>query len=174
MAKKETLKEEAKAEHETVSEERKEHENKARGGGVHDTHAGMRQASGGMELNTEGPMPGHPMDKRGGRARRRRGGGTDGESEHVKAQEYNAQGSNEMHEAGDETPGFKRGGKKEEHKRRRDGGMAEGEMEKPRLDRRPRRAAGGGLHNPYSSAAAFKEPTDNKAARGMEGTPVKG
>lgn len=153
-------------------------EHRARGGGMHDTHAGMREASHGMELNTEGPMPGHPEDKHGGgvgkehHKRRRRGGSSEGESsEHNKVQEYNAQGSNEMNEAGDEKPGFKKGG--ETHKKRRHGGMAEGEMEKPRLDRRPRRAAGGGLHNPYSSAANFSPPSNDKAGRGYEGEKVK-
>lgn len=195
MARESELEREAKEEHESVSKERKEHERKARGGAVeesrheheqdrdarehrarggHATHAGMRDASGGMELNTEGPMPGHPEDKHGGEVhkRRRRGGKTGEAAEHEKVQEYNAQGSNEMSEAGDEKPGFKGGGKA--HKRHRHGGMAEGEMEKPRLDRRPRRAAGGGLHDPYSSAANFSPPKDDRGARGYEGEKVKG
>ena len=173
MARESKIEREAHEEHETVAEERKEHEKRARGG--HATHAGMREASGGMELNTEGPMPGHPEDKHGGGAgethhkRRRRGGRSEGEgegSEHQKVQEYNAQGSKEMGEAGDEKPGFKKGG--EPHKRRRHGGMAEGKMERERLDRRPRRAAGGGLHDPYSSAARFSPPENNTAGRGYE------
>ncbi len=118
-------------------------------------------------MDTEGPMPGHPMDKHGGRARRRSGGSSEGEApDHAKVNEYNAQGSPAMASAKDQTPGFRKGG----HKKRRDGGMAEGEMEKPRLDRRPRRAAGGGVHSPYSSASKFSDATDNKAARGYEGT----
>ncbi len=178
-----SIKEEAKKEHESEAEERKEHEKRARGGAMHATHAGMRSASDGNEMENFGPAPGHPEDKHGGGAkyheekpehhrRRRRGGKSeaeDGEGR-VKAQEYNAQGSNEMHEAGDETPGFRKGG----HKKRRDGGHAEGKMERERLDRRPRRAAGGRLHDPYSSASAFKEPErGTPAERGMEGGELK-
>ena len=174
MARKPTIASEAKAEGEPFAKEKAEHENKARGGGVHSTHGGFRSASGGMEMNTEGPMPGHMADKHGGRARRKSGGGTDGSApdnaEHGKVNVYNASGSPAMASAKDETPGFKKGG----HKKRRDGGMAEGGMEAPRLDRRPRRAAGGGVHSPYSSASAFAPPTDNKAARGQEGVSIKG
>ena len=167
----ESLKAEAAREGESVAEEKREQrEGKARGGGVHPTHSGFRSASGGMEMDTEGPMPGHPMDKKGGRARRKSGGGTDGETDHPKINQYNAQGSPAMDSAKDQTPGFSKGG----HKKRRDGGMAEGEMEKPRLDRRPRRAAGGGVHNPYSSASNFSPPSDSKAARGYEGEKVPG
>ena len=170
MAKESSLKEEAKAEHESVSEERREHDKRARGGGTHSTHSGFRQASGGMEMDNEGPMPGHPMDKKGGRARRKSGGGTDGETDHPKVNEYNAEGSPAMGAAKDQTPGFSKGG----HKKRRDGGMAEGETEKPRLDRRPRRAAGGGVHSPYSSASAFSPPSTEKSGKGYEGEKVPG
>ena len=95
--------------------------------------------------------------------------GEPAEAKHEKVQEYNAQGSNEMAEMGDEKPGFKRGGKK--HERRRHGGHAEGHMERERLDRRPRRAAGGkaGVHNPYSSASKMMDPETDEAGRGMEG-----
>ncbi len=118
-------------------------------------------------METEGPMPGHPMDKHGGRARRKSGGSADGEApDHAKVNVYNAAGSPAMDSAKDQTPGFRKGG----HKKRRDGGMAEGEMEKPRLDRRPRRAAGGGVKSPYSSASSFSDPTNNTSARGYEGT----
>lgn len=149
------------------------HEKRASGGGagMHPTHGGMRMASGGKELNTEGPMPGHEMDKKGGRARHRKGGGVDGDGSD-KPQEYNAQGSNEMDEAKDETPGFKKGGKK-----RKDGGVAEGALEADRMDRRPRRAAGGRAGgSPYSSASAFEAPNNSTspAARGYEGVSIKG
>lgn len=171
---------------ESKHEMEQEREGRKHGGhaGKHMTHGGSRMASGGhMELNTEGPHPGHPSadegrhegDKKGGRAKRARGGKSgDGEaSEHEKAQEYNAVGSNEMKEADDQTPGFKKGGAK--HHKRRSGGHAEGKMSDHRLDRRPRRAMGGKAgHNPYSSAADMSAPANVESARGYEGKPKAG
>jgi hypothetical protein len=126
------------------------------------------RARGGMaKMKNMGAEPGLPNDKdgdemkRGGHKRRARGGGA---REHV--QLYNAPDSNEMHEAEDETPGFKRGGK---HEKRKHGGMAEGKMEHERLDRRPRRAAGGKAGNtPYSSASAMTAPESGMNGRGFE------
>lgn len=126
----------------------------------------------GRSAKAEAAMEGESMaeERREMRQGRRSGGGVDGEGS-GKAQEYNAQGSNEMDEAKDETPGFKKGGAK----KRKDGGMADGALEADRLDRRPRRAAGGRAGgSPYSSASAFEAPTDSKSARGYEGTPIKG
>lgn len=57
-------------------------------------------------------------------------------------------------------------------KRRRKGGAAHGEMAAHRLDRRTRRAAGGGLpkgHDSYSSAAMFKGPIEDVAGRNYRG-----
>ena len=126
MAKKSMIAEEAKAEGESVAEEKKEHT-------------------------------------------RRRSGGSAPEGAERKAQIYNAQGSAAMDSAKDETPGFKKGG----HKKRMAGGMAEGDMAGERLDRRPRRAAGGRTPggSPYSSASAMVGPENGN--RGFEGTPRK-
>ena len=127
----------------------------------HQTHGGARTASddGKSRMNT------------GGHVRKARGGAVNTGDDKSKVQVYNAQGSEAMKSAKDETPAFKRGG----HKKRADGGKAEGEMEKPRLDRRPRRAAGGraGGHNPYSSAAASKPEASDQGGKGYEGGSLK-
>lgn len=163
----------AKASDVEKHEEEELHSEYAKGGaahGKHLTHAGHRHASHGHELKDEGPHPGHPKD--GPHVRRAHGGkaGKDTmESKHEMVQEYNAKGSNEMSEAGDEKPGFKRGGGM--HHRRRHGGMAEGKMATERMDRRPRRAAGGrtAVHNPYSSASNMADPEKDMEGRGYEG-----
>jgi hypothetical protein len=135
-------------------------------------HDGFKRGGheeGKMEHEKHGGKSDHDADdmKRGGHAR----GGkseSDGEPEKEgKVQEYNAQGSNEMKEAKDETPEFRKGGRP----KRKSGGHAEGKMEERRMDRRPRRAAGG--HTPYSSASAFREPESGSAGRGYEGTERK-
>lgn len=138
----------------------------------HPTHGGHRSASGGHELDSEAPLPGHSVDNKGiatasGFAK----GGHVMDKEDTKPQVYNAQGSNEMDEAKDETPGFKKGGRE----KRKSGGMAMGEKAMDRMDRRPRRAAGGRTsgHNPYSSASSFTQAADREQARGYEGTPRK-
>ncbi len=121
------------------------------------------------EMKAEAAAEGEtPAMERKEHKRRRRGGGTESDGSE-KAQEYNAQGSNEMSEAKDETASFKRGG----HKKRAAGGMAEGDMAMPRMDRRPRRAAGGKVsgHSPYSSASALVGPESGN--RGFEGTARK-
>ena len=171
-------------------EEKREHEKRKEGGRAkHETHSGHREVSDGHELEHRGPHPGHPSDEgrahhehdaKGGKThhRRARGGKADedgeakGDDDHGKEQIYNAQGSNEVREADDETPAFSRGGRK----KKKSGGMAEGKMAAHRLDRRPRRAAGGMVtkgHNPYSSASSFTQPEmGSPAARGMEGQKV--
>jgi hypothetical protein len=99
--------------------------------------------------------------KRGGHKKRASGGGAK-----MGVQLYNAPDANETKEATNETPSFKRGG----HKR---GGMAEGKMEGERLDRRPRRAAGGkaGGSSPYSSASNMTAPETGMDGRGYESSP---
>lgn len=133
----------------------------------HSTHGGAR-----MVADSD-----QDMMKLGGRARRARGGaaGSDGEAPGEKdkgsIQVYNAQGSKVMSNAEDETPDFKKGGRA---KKRADGGVAEGAMEQQRMDRRPRRAAGGrAAHSPYSSASAFQPPATDRAGKGYEGESSK-
>lgn len=142
----------------------------------HPTHGGLRHCSDGGELKTLSAMPGHPKDRKGMAAERGFASGgsvmkleEDGDK---KPQIINAHGTNEMDEAKNETPGFSKGGRK---KRAMGGMAASGDMAMNRMDRRPRRAAGGRAgHNPYSSAADMKDPTDDKAARGYEGVHQKG
>jgi hypothetical protein len=164
MAKSETKAEERR------EEDKKERDHRARGGGMHESHAGHRMVGGGMELKTEGDMPGD-------RARRASGGSseddTKGRRSREKVNEYNAVGSPAVKAAEDEEPGFKKGG--EARKKRRDGGMASGESEAPRMDRRSRgghekRAAGGrtGSHSPYSSGANISAPSKDKSGDGRE------
>ena len=177
-------------EHESKVEERREEERKehrAMGGKSHMTHGGHREVSDG-QFETMGEMPEPPHEARGGRAehhkpghehdkhhpdmhhkRRRRGGSSeeDGEPEGGgKLQVYNAKDSKAVEDAEDEKPEFKKGGRK-----RKAGGHAEGHMEHKRLDRRPRRAAGGKAadHSPYSSAAMAVAPAEDVVGRGYEG-----
>lgn len=170
MAKHESM--EMKKEEREKKEER--HEKRAEGGkaGHHMTHGGHRSVSDGHEMDREGPMSGmgHKRHARGGKAED--GDGEGKESQHdEKGQEYNAQGSNEMKEAEEDKADFKRGGKM--HKKRRAGGHAEGKMAEHRLDRRPRRAAGGATHSPYSSASKMDKPMGGSPAeRGMEGQKI--
>ncbi len=141
-----------------------------------------------MEVHTEGTTAKHggAMHKKHGR--HARGGKAD---EH-KVQVYNAQGSREVKDAEDETPEFKKGG----HKKRADGGHAEGEKAEERLDRAKRgrharggkareeheeheeekrgghhkRASGGRAgHNPYSSG---RQMSEGKGYDGHEGVRV--
>ena len=168
MAKHESA--EMKKEEREEKEER--HEKRAEGGAAkHSSHGGFREVSDGKMLDSNGPMPGmgHKRRAKGGSA----GDGEGKESDHdEKGQEYNAQGSNEMKEAEDGKADFKRGGKM--HKKRRAGGHAEGKMAEHRLDRRPRRAAGGAAHSPYSSASKFDPPekAGSASARGLEDTAI--
>lgn len=90
-------------------------------------------------------------------------------------QEYNAQGSHEEHEAMDEKPGFKKGGKakaetehkRKEHEKLKSGGMCEGKEPEMRAHKRPRRAAGG--RTPYSTGSMASAPSTSKAGDGHEG-----
>lgn len=167
---------ETKAE-ERREEEHKEHEHRARGGGMHESHAGHRMVSSGMEMKNTGD---HPGEAHGGPMRhhkRARGGSSEDDTKpresRAKINEYNAVGAPETHEAADEEPGFKKGG--EARPKRKRGGMAEGEHEMRRMDHKARgghakRAAGGAAsHSPYTSGAKIEAPTDEKAARGHEG-----
>lgn len=108
--------------------------------------------------------------KRGGRGRHARGGATKDRKE---INQYNAVGSPTAKEAEDQTPDFKKGGRKH----RKDGGMADGGMSESRDDRpmRGRRAAGGraGGHSPYSSGRALNAPESSTGpAGGHEGVKV--
>lgn len=152
-----------------------------RGGATHPTHGGHRMAHGGHMMHNRGPHPGHghPHHAKGGEAQ----DDEEGETKNMRdahADEYNAQGTPAMKSATDQEPGFAEGGKaKRKRKHHRDGGHASGEMEHHRLDRRPRRAAGGrteGGHNPYSSASKMESPEDTTTGRGYEGvkTDVRG
>lgn len=165
--------------HESKAEERredkkeeakKERDHRARGGGMHESHAGHRMVSSGAEMKNMGDAPGAAHHKRA------RGGSseddTKGTERREKAQIYNAQGSNEVREATDETPEFKKGG--EARKKRKSGGMAEGEHEMRRMDHKARgghakRAAGGAAHSPYTSGAHIEAPTKDKNGMGYEG-----
>ncbi len=105
------------------------------------------------EMDRMGAEPG-ALNK-GGHVRKRhaRGGSTAPEPKGSESiNEYNAQGSPEMSEAKNRTPAFKRGGKL------KDGGMAEGEEARERMDR-PKRAAGGRAgSSPYSSGHELTPP----------------
>lgn len=114
-------------------------------------------------MNVEGDKPGSGYDKRAD------GGRTKKEA----INQYNAVGSPEVDEATDEKPGFKKGG--EAHKKRRDGGMAEGGADMPRMDHKARgghakRASGGkaGGGSPYSSGASLSAPSNDKSGQGKE------
>lgn len=171
--------------HESKAEERredkkeeakKERDHRARGGGMHESHDGHRMVSSGMEMKNTGD---HPGEAHGGPTRhhkRARGGSSEDDTKpresRAKVQEYNAQGSNEVREATDETPEFKQGG--EARKKRKSGGMAEGEHEMRRMDHKARgghakRAAGGAAHSPYTSGAHIEAPTKDKNGMGYEG-----
>ena len=90
---------------------------------------------------------------------------------------YNAKGSPTQHEALDETPGFRRGGKaKRGH--HRDGGTAGGMTAAPRMDhaRRQRggsapgnRSSGRSTRTPYSSGSSLSSPANDREGRGYEG-----
>ena len=148
-----------------------DHAKGGKAGRMHETHGGHRMASGGHMMHNRGPMPGH------GHPRHAEGGKLDDDEEgesskerdgHV--QEYNAQGSAAVRSATDEEPGFSEGGKTKKKKKLREGGHAEGEKAGHRLDRRPRRAAGGRMgHDPYSSASKMSEPDNSLAGSGFEG-----
>lgn len=150
------------------------HPDHARGGKagkMHPTHGDHRMASGGHMMHNRGPHPGdgHPRHAEGGKLdddddyepKKERDG---------KVQVYNAQGSAAMRSAEDEEPGFSEGGKAKKKKKLREGGHAEGEKSMHRLDRRPRRAAGGRTegHNPYSSASKMQAPENTLAGSGFE------
>jgi len=151
-------------------------------GGHHMTHGGHRHAHGGAVLHNRGPHPGHghPEHKHHASGGFAKGGRADDDSEgeaeehrDAKAQVYNAQGSQAMKSATDEEPGFSHGGKAKKKKKHemKEGGHAHGEMAHHRLDRRPRRAAGGSVHGhtPYSSAARLAVPESTVAGSGFEG-----
>lgn len=144
-------------------------ERAAKGGRTHETHGGHRMASGGHMMHNRGPHPGGAY-ARGGKTADDEGE-PESERDDGKVNEYNAEGSPPMKAAKDEEPGFAKGGEAHKRKRRREGGHASGEMERERLDRRPRRAAGGraGGHSPYSSASSMESPENSVAGRGFEG-----
>lgn len=112
-------------------------------------------------------------DTPGDHAGRATGGDVKPKEKRENVQVYNANGSNEVDEATDEKPAFKRGGRN-----RRDGGAADGETSGQRMDRaarggsmkREHHASGGrtGGNSPYSSGANLATPTDDKAGRGHE------
>ena len=60
---------------------------------------------------------------------------------------YNAKGSPEEHEADDESPEFKKGGRA----KRKAGGLAEGGKAAMRMDKKPRHHRAMGGKTPYSS-----------------------
>lgn len=107
-------------------------------------------------------MKGH----KGHHHRRKAGGKAKGE------QEYNAQGSHEMHEAEEKDDGFKKGGaakKKRDHEKLKHGGHAEGMKAKERADRKPHRRKDGG-RSPYSAGHhTTTMPEAGKTDSGHEG-----
>ena len=118
---------EAHEEHESVAEERREHEGKAHGGAV---------------MHNMGPGP--EDEKHGGhvrRPRRARGGRTS------PVQVYNAQGSKAVQSAEDESEDFMHGGRA----KRKPGGVAGGHEARARGDRahRGRHAKGGAVHHEH-------------------------
>ena len=81
--------------------------------------------------------------------------------------EYNAVGAPEMAEAHETKEGFKRGGaKKKKH-----GGHVEAAKAAHRLDKKPRRAAGGSV---FSSASKKTAADKDEAGQGHEGDGPKG
>ena len=73
---------------------------------------------------------------------------------------YNAKGSPEEHEADDESPEFKKGGRA----KRKDGGKAEGHMAKMRADKKPRHHRAMGGKTPYSSGHAVSDKESSGAS----------
>lgn len=85
---------------------------------------------------------------------------------------YNAKGAPEEHEAMDEEPGFRKGGRA--HKKH--GGKLEGGKSEMRADKKARghhkRAAGG--RTPYSSGSKMMGEADSTPGEGHEGTRPEG
>jgi hypothetical protein len=112
----------------------------------------------------------HEHDATGGRVKLARGGtdsslsDTGAHDKRKKGNLYNAQGSPEMAEATDETPGFTKGGRA----KRKDGGLAMGGLARPRMDH-AKRASGGSARTPYSSGSSLSPPADDRPGRGYEG-----
>lgn len=79
--------------------------------------------------------------------------------------EYNAVGSPEMSEAKSKDESFKKGGKAKK------GGKVEAGKSKMRMDKKPRRAAGGSV---MSSAAKKMMAAKDEAGQGHEGDGPKG
>lgn len=97
--------------------------------------------------------------KHGGKMQKKASGG---KMEH----EYNAVGSPEMSEAKDTKESFKHGGKK-----KKAGGHVPKEKSHKRMDKKPRRAAGG----PVMSSASKKTMAEkSEAGQGHEGDGPKG
>lgn len=86
------------------------------------------------------------------------GGGLEAKMEKKKANLYNAKGSPEAKEAEDEKAEFKKGGKK-----RAAGGSVYGTKSAVRLDKRAR---GGAMSSPYSSAKGGEMPANQTSGKG--------
>jgi hypothetical protein len=139
----------------------------------HSEHGGMKMAVHGKRARggkAEEEHEEHEHDAKGGRVKLARGGtdsslsDTGAHNRPKKGNVYNAQGSPEMAEATDETPGFTKGGRA----KRAAGGLAMGGLSRPRMDH-PKRATGGATRTPYSSGSSLSPPTDDRPGRGYEG-----
>src|ERR1700723_2383519 len=78
-----------------------------------------------------------------------------GDTAKEKAQEYNAQGSEEAKEVLHDKDGFHQGGKAQAKKH---GGKAEGHKAHHRLDRKPRAADARAGKSPFTEARSLKAP----------------
>lgn len=85
-------------------------------------------------------------------------GGKTSDGEKSKANLYNAKGAPEASEAEDEKAEFKRGGMK-----KASGGSVLGTKAAVRLDKRAR---GGAMSSPYSSASKSEEPAKQSSGKG--------
>lgn len=105
----------------------------------------------------------HEMQKKsaGGKMHKRAMGGS------MKEHEYNAVGSPEMKESHEKESGFKKGGKA----KKKAGGKVEHGKSHKRMDKKPRRAAGGPV---YSSASKKTVADKSEAGQGHEGDGPKG
>lgn len=86
----------------------------------------------------------------------------------MKEHEYNAVGAPEMKEAHEKEDGFKKGGKAKKHKK---GGHVEKAKAHHRMDKKPRRAAGGSV---FSTASKKSAADKSGAGQGHENDGPKG
>ena len=103
--------------------------------------------------------------KKGGHAKRAKGGKAEMKAGKKAEHLYDAQGAPEAGEAEDEKDDFKRGGKA----KRKSGGMAEGKEAKMRGDKKPRRhkrASGG--RSPFTSGHDTTEPKGENSGHESE------